>query len=92
LNPVPVEVKPRFLSTAIGEDPNDTSASLLFAFEVAEYFDFDEEQARSTALEVAQVTRQWADRAHGMGIPGTEIDLMSSAFEHDDLALALSST
>ena len=91
LNPTPVEVKPRFLSTAIGEDPNDTTASLLLAFEVAEYFDLDEEEARSTALEVAQVTRQWADRAQSMGIPGTEIDLLSSAFEHDDLGLALSS-
>jgi serine/threonine-protein kinase HipA len=91
LNPVPVEVKPRFLSTAIGEAPNDTSASLMLAFEVAKYFDLDEEEAQSTALEVAQVTRQWADRAPGMGIPGTEVDLMSSAFEHEDLALALSS-
>jgi serine/threonine-protein kinase HipA len=90
VNPVPVEVKPRFLSTAIGEDPNDTSASLLSALEVAEYFDLDEEEARSMASEVAQVTRHWADRAHGMGIPGTEIDLMSSAFEHEDLAFALS--
>lgn len=89
LNPVPIAVKPRFLSTAIGEDPNDTSASLLLALEVAEYFDLNKEEARSMALEVAQVTRQWADRAQGMGIPGTEIDLMSSAFEHDDLALAL---
>jgi len=90
LNPVPVEVKPRFLSTAIGEDPNDTSASLVLALEVAEYFDLGEEEARSTASEVAQVTRQWADRAQGIGIPGPEINLMSSAFEHDDLALALS--
>jgi serine/threonine-protein kinase HipA len=91
LNPVPVEVKARFLSTAIGEDPNDTSASLMLAFEVAGYFDVDEEEARSTALEVAQVTRQWADRAQTMGISAAEIDLMSSAFEHEDLGFALSS-
>lgn len=90
LNPVPVEVKPRFLSTAIGEDPNDTSASLRLALEVAEYFDLSEEEARSTAVQVAQVTRQWAERAQSLGIRGAEIDLMSSAFDHDDLALALS--
>ena len=83
-------MKPRFLSTAIGEDPNDTSASLLLALEVAEYFDISEEEARSTAVQVARVTREWADRAQSMGIPGTEIDFMSSAFEHDDLTLALS--
>ena len=34
LNPVPAELKSRFLSTAIGEDPNDTSASLELAMEV----------------------------------------------------------
>ncbi|MEX2610327.1 MAG: type II toxin-antitoxin system HipA family toxin [Gemmatimonadota bacterium] len=90
LNPVPVEVKPRFLSTAIGEDPNDTSASVLLALEVVEYFDLAEEEARSMAVQVAQVTRQWADRAQSLGIHATEIDLMSSAFNHDDLALALS--
>jgi serine/threonine-protein kinase HipA len=91
LNPVPAEIKPRFLSTAIGEDPNDTSASLLLAFEVARYFGLEDEEARSVALEVAHVTRHWADRAERMGIPGAEIDLMSSAFEHDDIRLALSS-
>lgn len=90
LNPVPVEVKPRFLSTAIGEDPNDTSASLPLALEVAEYFDLSEEEARSTAVQVAQVTSQWTERAKSLGVRGAEIDLMSSAFEHDDLALALS--
>jgi serine/threonine-protein kinase HipA len=89
LNPTPVEVKPRFLSTAIGEDSNDTTASLPLALDVAEYFDLDEEEARSTALQIAKVTRQWADRARSMGISGSEIDLMSSAFEHEDLALAL---
>jgi serine/threonine-protein kinase HipA len=90
VNPVPVEVKPRFLSTAIGEDPNDTGASLPLALEVVEYFGLSEEEARSTAVQVAQVTSQWADRASSLGIRGAEIDLMSSAFDHDDLALALS--
>ena len=91
INPVPGEIKPRFLSTAIGEDPEDTSASLALALEVAEYFDLEEEEARTIAREVAEVTRQWADRAKAMGIPGSQIDFMASAFEHDDLALALES-
>ena len=90
LNPVPVEVKPRFLSTAVGEDPDDTSASLELALEVAEYFDLSREEARHTAGQVAQATSRWAERAQGEGIRGTEIDLMSSAFEHEDLTLALS--
>lgn len=89
LNPVPPLIKPRFLSTAIGENPEDTSASLALALEVAEYFDMEDEEARAVAHEVASVTRQWSDRAQTMGIPGDEIDLMASAFEHPDLALAL---
>ena len=89
LNPVPVQVKPRFLSTSIGEDPNDTSASLPLALEVAQHFDLSEEEARSAAVQLARVTRHWADRARSQGIRGAEIELMASAFEHEDLALAL---
>jgi serine/threonine-protein kinase HipA len=91
LNPVPVQVKPRFLSTAIGEDPFDTSASLSHAFEVAEYFDMEEEEARTVAHEVARVTQQWAERARRLGISSSEIEFMATAFEHEDLGLALSS-
>lgn len=91
LNPVPVEVKPRFLSTAIGEDPDDTSASLELAFEVAHYFDMEDDEARAIAHEVANVTAHWAERARAIGIAGSEIDLMASAFEHEDLDLALGS-
>lgn len=92
LNPVPAEIKPRFLSTAIGEDPNDTSASLDLAFEVAPYFDMEEDEARAVAREIADVTVHWAERARSNSIPGPEIDLMSSAFEHEDLDAALGSS
>ncbi|MCJ7630320.1 MAG: HipA domain-containing protein, partial [Longimicrobiales bacterium] len=91
INPVPAQIKPRFLSTAIGENPEDTSASLALALEVAEYFDMEGEEARAVAREVAEVTRHWSDRARAMGIQGSEIVLMTSAFEHDDLTLALGS-
>lgn len=90
LNPVPVEIKPRFLSTAIGEEPNDTSASLEMALDVAPYFNLTEDAARAEAATIGEVTRLWHDRARASGIRGAEIDLMRSAFEHDDLALALS--
>jgi serine/threonine-protein kinase HipA len=89
LNPVPAQMKPRFLSTAIGEDPEDTTASLELAFEVAEYFDLERDEARGIAREVAEVTRFWADRAHAVGIDRGEVDLMRTAFEHEDLTLAL---
>lgn len=89
LNPVPLDVGPRLLSTAIGENTDDTSASLELAFEVAEYFDLEEEEARTIARGVAEVCMQWADRARAHGISGSEIDLMRSAFEHEDLDAAL---
>jgi serine/threonine-protein kinase HipA len=89
INPVPTQIKPRFLSTAIGENSGDTSASLSLAFEVAEYFDLEEEEAHAIAREVANVTRQWADRAVDSGIDGSQIKLMQSAFEHEDLVQAL---
>jgi len=91
LNPVPIEIKQRFLSTAIGEDPHDTSASLDLAFDVAPYFDMAHDEARAIAREIANVTVNWAPRARGAGIRGSEIKLMTSAFEHADLDLALGS-
>ena len=89
INPVPAEIKARFLSTAIGENPEDTGASIDLAFHMAGYFDMDEEEARAIACEVAEITVDWAERAQEAGIRKTEIDLMRSAFEHDDLRLAL---
>jgi len=89
LNPIPAEVRPRFLSTAIGEDPYDTSASLELALQVAAYFDLEDDEARAVARDIAVVTAHWADRARTAGIPGHEVDFMRSAFEHEDLELAL---
>jgi serine/threonine-protein kinase HipA len=58
--------------------------------EVAPYFDLEEQEARGIASQVAAVTSTWADRARGQGIASAEIDRMRSAFEHDDLKIALS--
>ena len=87
---MPAELTSRFLSTAIGENPNDTSASLDIAMEVAEYFDLERDEARKIVSEVAAVTSTWADRARSKGIAREEILMMRSAFEHEDLRLAQS--
>jgi len=87
LNPVPVDLKPRVLSTAIGID-GDPSASLELAFEVAEYFGLDAAGARDTVGEVARSVGRWRHVAGAGGLSPGEIDRMSSAFEHEDLALA----
>jgi serine/threonine-protein kinase HipA len=88
LNPVPVDVKPRILTTAINEE--DTTASLSIAMEVAGYFELDNAEAREIAAQVGKAVSNWRDEAAGQGITRNEIDRMASAFEHEDMKEALS--
>ncbi len=88
LNPMPVDVKPRVLSTAIDED--DQSASIDLALSVAEYFELSEIQARTIAAEVGRAVAAWRIVAGSYGIPAAECNRMSSAFEHADVEKALS--
>jgi serine/threonine-protein kinase HipA len=87
MNPVPVDVKPRVLSTGI--DPDDPSASLDLAFDVAEYFGLKDKEARAIAADIGGVVATWRDEAQKQGLAKGEIDRMESAFEHDDLKKAL---
>jgi serine/threonine-protein kinase HipA len=84
LNPVPVDIKPRVLSTTI--DLDDGTASLELAMDVAGYFELSPAQARQIAAEVGRAAARWRMEAGRLGIAGAEIDRMSSAFEHRDLA------
>jgi serine/threonine-protein kinase HipA len=86
LNPVPTDIKPRILTTAITED--DSTAALALAMEVAGYFELDEGKARAIAREVGNAVSGWREEAARHGLRKTEIDRMASAFEHDDLRLA----
>lgn len=87
LNPVPVDVKPRVLSSAI--DFDDQSASLELALSVAPYFELEDEQARAIVREVARPVHEWRSEAARRGLSKSECDRMSSAFEHDDMNTAL---
>jgi serine/threonine-protein kinase HipA len=86
LNPVPVQFRPRILSTLIDEQSGD--ASIELALSVAEYFRLTQAQARQTAGEVAKAVSRWRQEATALGIPAAEMDIVSSAFEHEDLARA----
>jgi serine/threonine-protein kinase HipA len=86
LNPVPVEVKPRVLTTAI--DLDDPTASLSLALEVADYFGLTQADARQVAAEVGEAVRSWPKVADRLGVSRAEIERMASAFEHEDLRLA----
>ena len=53
LNPVPTDIKPRILSTAINED--DNTASLALAMEVAGYFELDADKAFFKRMEAIRI-------------------------------------
>lgn len=85
LNPMPVDLKARFLSTAIAPDQPD--ASLDLAFQYAAYFDLDDAEARQIVLEVAAVVSTWRDEAAKQGLSATAIERMKTAFEHRESIL-----
>ena len=86
LNPVPVDIKPRVLTTAINEE--DTTASLDLAFQVASYFELKNVEARKIAADVARGVANWRREASRHGLSKAEIDRMASAFDHEDLKKA----
>jgi len=88
LNPVPIDIKPRVLATAI--DLDDGTASLQSLLEVASYFELGPDEAHKIAAEVGKAVATWRKVASKLGLAETEIDRMASAFEHEDLKAALS--
>ncbi|MCC7340781.1 MAG: type II toxin-antitoxin system HipA family toxin [Bryobacterales bacterium] len=82
LNPVPVDIKPRVLSTTI--DLDGGAASLELALSVAEYFELRKSEAGQIAREVGEAVSAWRKVAVDVGLTGPEIDRMASAFEHRD--------
>ena len=86
LNPVPTDIKPRILTTAI--DLEDGTASLKLALQVATYFELSEDDARKIVGQVGQAVASWRKTAAKLGLTPNEIDRMASAFEHEDLRAA----
>ena len=89
INPVPVDIKPRILTTTI--DEADGTASLDLAYQVAEHFGLRPDKARTIAREVGAAVNNWRTTAKALGLSTGEIDRMASAFEHGELKKALSS-
>ena len=87
LNPVPIDVKPRVLSTAI--DLDDQAASIELALKVAPYFEIADRTAREIARTVAGVVAVWRDEAGKLGLAHADRERMKTAFEHDDLRTAI---
>lgn len=78
LNPVPADLGPRVLSTAI--DAEDATASVDLAFSVAEYFGLTQTPARRIAGEVRKAVSQWRIVARQVGIKKGDQDRVASAF------------
>lgn len=87
LNPTPVDVRPRILSTNITLD--EATCDLNLVLSSAEYFSLAIKDAKQIVSEVAKVTETWRQVAATAGAPNAEIQRMASAFEHDDLRRAL---
>lgn len=87
LNPTPRDIKPRVLSTSI--DLIDPTASLELAIGVAQYFDLDNLSTKKIVKEVCSSTSTWREEAAKLKIKKTEIDRMSTAFEHEDMQKAI---
>ena len=89
LNRVPVDIRPRVLSTAI--DADDPSASVELALATVEFYGLAMNEAKAIARQIGTSVTRWREAAAGLGAARRDIDRMASAFEHDDLYAVLSS-
>ena len=78
LNPVPIDVGPRVLSTMI--DEHDGPATLDRVMATAEYYGLSLGRGRGIAGEVADAVTRWRDEAMRLGASGRACDRMESAF------------
>ena len=81
LNPVPADVRPRILSTAV--TPDDATGSLDAALESAPYFGLRKPAAEAIVKEVRAGVANWRRVAGRLGAPSRECDRLASAFLTD---------
>ena len=70
-------------------DLDEGSCSLELLEQASQLFALTLPQAREIIKEVASVTAAWRETAKALGARAAQINRMASAFEHDDLKLAL---
>jgi len=87
INPTPHDVKAPILATNIDFDDGTCSVELLRS--VADEFALTLGDADRLIRNVAEVVQTWRDIARARGARETEIQRMSTAFEHEQLAAAL---
>jgi len=87
LNPTPVDVRQRILTTNISLEDGTCDIDLVLS--VAELFSMAAPEAKTIVKEVATSTATWREVAVALGARKNEIQRMESAFEHSDLKKAL---
>ena len=87
LNPTPIDVHQRILTTNISLD--EATCDLDLVLSVAEYFGLARDGAKAIIKAVAAATATWREVAAAKKARPAEIRRMASAFEHDDLKKAI---
>lgn len=87
VNPTPQDIRRRILTTTIS--PDDGHCSIELAMGQAEFFNLTEDKARAIVREVGTATAKWRQVAQAIGQSAKQIERMASAFDHEDLALAI---
>lgn len=78
INPTPLDIKPRVLSTCIDFDNNNGSIDI--ALSTIDEFRIPLKQAKIIVQEVADAVHQWQHVARQFGLKKQELDRMASAF------------
>lgn len=79
MNPTPVEIRQRVLTTAI--DFDNTEADIEIAKSVAKDFRLSKEQAKTIIKEVSNAVQSWQKVASDYGLSKQECNRMTSAFK-----------
>jgi serine/threonine-protein kinase HipA len=80
INPVPPDVKPRYLTTLI--DERDSEASLDLVLSTGEYYGLSARDMKRMVKETVAAVSGWRAAAAKIGISRTETNRMAGAFEH----------
>jgi serine/threonine-protein kinase HipA len=88
MNPRPADVGPRVHALAI--DESEATASIDVALSVAERFGLSVSEAATVVAEVGAAVRTWRSVAKRFKLTAPQIDRLASAFDHADLARAIS--
>jgi len=83
----PIQEKPRYLHTHVFPDVSE--ARIGNALEYADEFGLSLPDAKRRAYKIAETVKTWRGEAKLLGLKASEIEEMSSCFEHEELRAAL---